>query len=93
MKKFRKLFMRLLPLRAKQFCAFCRTGVWFVKRPELVYRGNHRYPRWQCECCGRTPQTLRRYAELRAVTLAAQAAGPGSPAWQEYERLSAYESE
>jgi len=75
-----------------KFCAFDETGTWFVKRPELVYCGRHRYPRWQCETCGRTPQSLRRYAALREATLAAQAAGPDSEAWQVYEHLSEYES-
>ena len=83
----RKQFLGLRPLRAKLFCAFDQTGTWFAKRPELVFRGSHRYARWCCEECGRTPQNLKRFGALRAATLAAFAAGPGTLAWSEYERL------
>ena len=93
-----KLIIRKLPFALKvhrlfKCCAFCETGSWFVKRPELVYCGRHRYPRWQCDTCGRTPQRLRAYAALKSATLAAQAAGPGTEAWRVYEKLNAYESE
>lgn len=85
--RFVRQVAALQPLRAQVPCAYCATVTWWEKRPELVYRGSHRYARWVCAECGRTSERARAYANGLAVTQDALRAGPGTQSWRAYTQL------
>jgi hypothetical protein len=80
----------LKPLRARVACAFCGDLTWWEKRPELVFRGSHRYPRWCCSECGRTAERCAEYARHLSVTRLALKRGPGTPEWLAYTKIDSY---
>ena len=86
----RRQIYSLKPLRVQVPCAFCGSLTWWARRPELVYRGSHRYGRWCCESCGRTSEHSQSYAAAKRTTEAALLSGPGTPAWRAYQALSTY---
>jgi transposase-like protein len=89
---YRRQTMALLPIRAHVVCAFCGSGTWWEKRPELVYRGSHRYARWCCSACGRTAERARTYTENHAATREALMRGPQTPEWARYQRTDTYDA-
>jgi len=89
-KVIRRQIIALKPTAVYVQCHFCGTATRWEKRPELVYRGVHRYARWCCSQCGRTRERGTLYAHEVVQTRAALQDGPGSKAWIAYEKLETY---